>query len=111
METYGLKANSIFDADRLDSFGLDLILGEIVRLNMVRPTLPFYVRRYLMPMETAASLINKGYVMGLNNEEEMKAVGLDKDQFSELLYKTLEKFPWITNDNARYHIYEQIMSL
>jgi len=111
METYGLKDNSIFDADRLNSFGLDLILGEIVRLNMVRPTLPFYVRRFLMPMETAASLINKGYVMGLNNEEEMKAVGLDKDQFSELLYKRLEDFPWITNENARYHIYEQITAL
>jgi hypothetical protein len=27
------------------------------------------------------------------------------------LYKRLEKFPWMANGNARYHIYEQIAVL
>lgn len=111
LEEFGLKAVTIFDADRLDSFGLDLILGEIVRLNMIKFTLPFYIRKYLMTMDMVASLIKKGYVLGLNTEYEMQAVGLDKDQFSELLYKRLEDFPWIANGNARYHIYEQITAL
>lgn len=109
MEKWGMKSSAIFDTDDLEDLGIDLILGELVRLNLIYNQLPNYLQRYLMPLETVKKYTDKGYILGLNTEEEMKAVGISVEQFDEMLPKRLADLEWI--DNPKERIYGQIMSL
>lgn len=109
LEEFGLKQTCIFDTDDLSSLGLDLILGQLVRLNLVRDTLPDKLKDYLMPLNKVKKYTDKGYILGLRTEEEMNAVGISSDKFNEMLPKRLADLEWI--DNPKRRIYEQIMSL
>jgi hypothetical protein len=109
MEEYGMRSNCIFDTDCLDSLGIDLILGELVRLHLMYDALPVYLKRHLMPLEKVKKFTDKGYILGLNTEEEINAVGLSVQEFVAMVPERLCDFDWI--DNVEERIYGQILSL
>jgi hypothetical protein len=109
MAEEGIVSNCVFDTDKLSSLGMDLLLGQIVRLNLVRDTLHQYLKEYLMPLETVKKFTDKGYILGLNTEEEMNAVGIHLEDFNERLPKRLADFEWMPY--AKNRVYEQMMLL
>lgn len=109
LEEQGIKPTCIFDTDCLDSLGLDLILGELVRLHLAYKSLPVYLKRHIMPLDKVKKFIDKGYILGLNTEAEMNAVGLSFQEFYEKLHSRLADIEWRRDAKAR--IYEQIMYL
>ncbi len=109
MAEEGVVSNCVFDTDKLSSVEMDLLLGQLVRLNLKREKLPEYLQEYLMPLEIVKKFTDKGYILGLNTEEEMNAVGISLEEFNEMLPKRLADFEWIPY--AKNRVYEQIMSL
>ncbi len=109
LEEHGIKSTCIFDTDRLDSIGLDLILGELVRLHLEYKSLPAYFKQYIIPLDKVKKFTDKGYILGLNTEAEMNAVGISLEKFNEMLPKRLADFEWVKN--AKVRLYEQIMYL
>lgn len=90
------------DSENLDEYGLDFILGEIIRLNMRRDTLPEYIQDHLMTMDVAKKYVKKGYVLGIQDHKEQEAVGLTNDQYKKLLEERLDNFEWLSEHEKAY---------
>ena len=90
------------DSEDMSGYGLDLILGEVIRLNMRRDSLPEYVSEHLMQMDVALKFVEKGYVLGIQSCEEREAVGLGEEQYKALLDRRLKDFPWLKDTEKSY---------
>lgn len=90
------------DSENMGAYGLDLVLGEIIRLNMRRDSLPEYVKEHLMQMDVALKFVEKGYVLGIQSCEEREAVGLGEEQYKALLARRLKDFPWLNDAEKSY---------
>ena len=97
MSKNSMRSTCIFDTDRLDSIGMDLMLGELVRMHLSYETLPEYFQEHIMPLEKVTKFIDKGYILGLNSVEEMEAVGLTPDMFMDMATSRMSDFEWIHN--------------
>lgn len=100
------------DSEKLDSYGLDLLLGEIIRLNMRFNTLPEHIKKYILPMDIVKKYIVKGYVLGIVDEQEFKALGLSYEEYNKLLIQRINDFPWLREQKlAKKRIDSQIKEL
>ena len=101
------------DAENLDlGYGLDLLLGEIVRLNLNKEKFPnFYLSENLMTLNIARKFIEKGYVLGLRSEDEWRAVGIDRNKAMEMIVWRMADFDWMSERRAFDHTKQQIHDL
>ena len=97
--------------DYVDGYGIDFILGEIIRLNMRRDTLPEYIQDHLMRLDVAIKYVKKGLVLGIQNCKEREAVGLTEEEYKSLLEKRVLDFPWMTNPRKAFQRTKQQIEL
>ncbi|MBR1948907.1 MAG: hypothetical protein IKA30_03840 [Alphaproteobacteria bacterium] len=90
------------DSENMNGYGLDLILGEIIRLNMRRESLPEYIQEHLITMDVVLKFVEKGYVLGIQSCREREAVGLGEEQYKSLLARRKAEFPWFSNKEDAY---------